>query len=120
MSKRSSVRPIDPQPDHSDREPARPAVRDLGGLNAVSDRRADVIVVDIVVLAFGRFSRITHGEGTTDGRHSGLGRCGGCPDRERPSAVGRQEILTDPEWLTDVISIDLRAFKRGNATWELS
>jgi hypothetical protein len=92
----------------------------MGSLNAVSDRRTDVIVVDIAMLALGRFSCITHGEGTTDGRHSGLGRCGGCPDRERPSAVVRQEILTDPDWPTEFISIDLLAFKRGNATWELS
>jgi hypothetical protein len=71
---------------------------------------------DIVVPALGRFSCVTHGEGETDGRHSGLGRCGGCRDRERPTAVGRQEILADRDWPTDFISTDLLAFKRGNAT----
>ena len=35
----------------------------MGGMNAVRNRRADVIVVRIVVLALGGFSYITHGEG---------------------------------------------------------
>src|ERR1700733_16014945 len=93
------------------------AVQDLGGLNAANIRGAGRDRcwhrnADTRLLRY-----ITHSEGRTDGQHSGFGRRRGCHYRERPSAVGHQEILADRDWRANFVSTNLWDFKRGHATW---